>query len=773
MKAYTALDEKHCYNLKVTLNKKTIFIMIMGILLTKVNIINNLTPFGFAYLSAYTIMKGLNLPIFISVVFSTLIFQGFNGAPYLLAYVLVGIAFSIFKGKEYSLIKAILITSIIFVGSKILLLLMTNRLFIYDVFLILFEGVIAFSMTYIFSFSPPIENIKNIDVNNEKRICFFIILGLSLAGVNNIEIFNISLKTVGCILAIVYLGYVKGVFYGGTIGIILGMIAYIAEPTMPFIIGIFGLAGFLSGMFRDLGKLGSILGFVLGSSIVNFYISGLGINLFSYKEIIMGVLLLLLIPKKLTAQAEKILTIDIENKKEYMEKRDEIVIRKINKMSEVLESLGKTFRHSAEKREYNSTIEVYSLVDGVANEVCKDCPRHENCWKENYYRTYSSFFKLVSLIEDKDYDEDIEKDQIIDFCIRKKEILEETNHSIEKLKLNEGWKMKLNENRKLLGEQLDGFSQGINEIIKDIYINIEFNEKLEEEIYKELKNIRVDIDSVVVIETNKEDYEIFIDLNTPYEYENKIKKVVSEILGFPVINGCKYEKHKKKTYRFKLIRDNRYSAITKVANMANSENKVSGDSFTFGEMENIHYKALADGMGIGRKAKEESGSTISLLEKLMEANVDKDMMLKTINSVLRSKSNEEIFTTLDVSFIDLYSGKLQIIKTGCPASFIKKKDRIEVINSKTLPIGILEDIDFNIYEDYIEDGDIVIMISDGITEANKDIEDYETWMKEVILGINSINPQVIANEILNKANNISKGPRDDMTVLVTKVWKNM
>lgn len=772
MRTYMAVDKKHWYDFIWKLNKKTVLIMIMGIMLTRVNIINNLTPFGFAYLSAYIIIKGLNPSVFISVLFGTLVFKGFSGAAYILSYILVYMLFTFLKEERYSLIKAILITSTIFVGVRSVVLLISNNLFIYDMFMIIFEGVIVFSMTYIFSFSPPIENISNVNTNNEKKICFFIILGLTLAGINNMEVFSISIKTLGCIATILYLGYIKGVFYGGTIGIVLGMIAYIAEPTMPFIIGIFGLAGLLSGIFRDLGRIGSILGFILGSGIVSFYIGGLGISFFNYREIIIGALILLLIPEKVNAKVRKVLSMDFENKKGYTQKRDEIVIKKINRMSEVLESLGKTFKESAHERDSNGAMEIYSLVDGVANETCRNCSKYEKCWEKNYYSTYNSFFKLVSFMELKNYSEDFKEEEIIDFCIKSREIVEKTNHAMEKLKLNESWKIKLNENRNLLGEQLQGFSQGVKTIIQDAYMDIDFNEKIEEDIYKELKNIRADVDNVAVIEKNKEDFEIFIDLNTPYKYENRIKKVVSETIGFPVINEYQYGKSTK-NHRFKLIRNNRYSAMTKVANVPNSENKVSGDSFTFGEMENIHYKALSDGMGIGKKAKKESGLTISLLEKLMEANVDKDTILKTINSVLRTKSNEEIFTTLDISFIDLYSGKLQMIKTGSPATFIKKKDKIETINSKTLPIGILKDVDFNIYEEYVEDGDVIIMISDGITEVNKNILNYEDWLKEIIMSIDSINPQVIANEILKKAEKLCEGNRDDMTVLVTKVWKNI
>jgi stage II sporulation protein E len=226
--------------------------------------------------------------------------------------------------------------------------------------------------------------------------------------------------------------------------------------------------------------------------------------------------------------------------------------------------------------------------------------------------------------------------------------------------------------------------------------------------------------------------------------------------------------------RFKFIKGNRYSALTEVVSIPNHMNKISGDNYTFGEGGNIYYSAISDGMGVGKKANSESNIAINLLEKFIEAKFDKELALKTINSILMLSSDHEMFTTFDISLIDLYSGKLQLVKTGAPATFVKKKDRVEVINSQSLPVGILEDVDFNVYEEYLEDGDIIIMVSDGVLDANEEIENSELWMKELISGIDSVNPRIIGEKILEAANEVCDfKPRDDMTVMVTKVWKTV
>lgn len=766
--------KKSWYDLGLKMDRGIILTIIMGFLLSRANVLSKLTPFGCAFLSAYIIMKSLNISILLSVLIGTLMLQGVKGIGYISAYLLIYVFFAFFKEeRSYSLLKASLVAALIFTSCRAIGVVLGKTLFIYDLFIVLFEGIIVFTMTYIFSFSIPIEKIDGTIFNNEKIICSFITLALALSGIKNAMIFGIAIKNLVSIVIILYLSYNYGAFFGGTTGIVLGMVAYISQPEMPFLIGVFGIAGLLAGIFKDLGRFGSVLGFLLGNGIISFYINGLGTSFLNFKELIIAILLFLMSANKINIKISEVFSMDLDSRKGYSQKKDEIVVKKLDRMVELFNNLSATFKESAEERDFHSTGEVYSIVDSIANGICKGCYKYENCWEKNYYNTYQNFFNLVGLVEIKSADNEIVYSEAKKFCIRHGEIIQIIDRAVERLKLNHSWKLKLKDNRLLLSEQLDGVSKVIKNITADVYTNPTFNKEIEENLYKDLKNNRIDVKDVSVVQIGEEDFEIFIDLSTNVHAENKLKAIVSKSLGFPVISDSNFNSISSKKQRFKLLRTNRFSAITKTATMPSSEGKISGDSFTFGEIENTHYSALSDGMGIGRKANEESKVAISLLERLMEANVDKDIILKTINSVLRAKSNEEMFTTLDLSFIDLYLGKLQMIKTGAPATFIKKKDRVEIINSGTLPVGILKDIDFNLYEEYIEDGDIIIMMSDGVLDANRDIDNAESWMKDIITNINSINPQVIANEILKKARGLVSNNRDDMTVLVTKVWKNI
>ncbi|MBU5439298.1 stage II sporulation protein E [Tissierella sp. MSJ-40] len=775
----TLLSRGNKLNLEIGLNKSDVLTIFLGFFLGRANILDKLTPFGIAFLSAYIIMKEVNIYLLISILLGTFTFQGFKGFTYLVSSVLIISFFKMVKeDKDYSLIKSAIISSSIFTVTKILFLFLNKNFFIYDLFLTSFEGIVIFTMTYIFSFSIPLEAMKDRKLNSEKIICTFITLALVLSGFSKLSILGISIKNIVSTIFILYFSYSQGAFIGTSMGIILGMVSYISQPEMPFIIAIYGVAGLLSGVFRDLGKIGSILGFVLGNGIISFYISGFGTSFVDYKEIIISIIFFIFFSKYIDGSITEIIEMDFDIKKDYAHKKDELTIKNLTRVSNLFNSLSDTFKESANERDLYSVMEVYGLVDGVANGVCNKCPNYKSCWESNYYTTYYSFFNLVSLMEvNSEIDEEMIPSGIKNNCINQEEIIEKMKRFYELFKLNHSWKTKLLENRILVAEQLEGLGKVVENLINDIYKNPTFNEDLEEIIYKDLRNNRIDVSSVAVAQLEKNDFEVFIDINNGSKQENnrqRITNIVSNTLGVPLTSDFTLSNIREERQRFKLIRNNRYSALTKMASMPNSEDCISGDNYTFGEVENTYFSALSDGMGIGKKANIESSIAINLLEKFMEANVDKKVILKTINSILRAKSNEEIFTTLDLSFIDLYTGKLQMIKTGAPATFVKKKDRVEIVNTQSLPVGILKDVDFNIYEEYIEDGDIIIMMSDGVLEASRDIENTELWMKEIIMSIDSINPQVIANKVLERAKEASvNNIRDDMTVLVTKVWKNV
>ena len=135
-------------------------------------------------------------------------------------------------------------------------------------------------------------------------------------------------------------------------------------------------------------------------------------------------------------------------------------------------------------------------------------------------------------------------------------------------------------------------------------------------------------------------------------------------------------------------------------------------------------------------------------------------------------SEEDDYATLDVAILDLYAGNMEFMKNSACPTFIKNGKTVNVVKSISLPAGILDKIDLVVYDKDLNDGDIIIMCTDGILEANEAYENKEIWIKNMLEEIETDNIQKIANMILQESidNNFGK-PKDDMTVIVAKIKK--
>ena len=120
--------------------------------------------------------------------------------------------------------------------------------------------------------------------------------------------------------------------------------------------------------------------------------------------------------------------------------------------------------------------------------------------------------------------------------------------------------------------------------------------------------------------------------------------------------------------------------------------------------------------------------------------------------------------------INLYTGICDFIKMGAATAFIKREDRVEMITSASLPMGIFSKADYEDVSKKLYDGDMVILLSDGVLEAAPMVH-KERYVIELLSNLKTENPTEIANTLLQHAIVNSGGEIvDDMTVLVAGVW---
>lgn len=771
--------------LNTFLSKSNILLICTAFLLGRASLFGGLMPFGIA---AYASTLGMDVSRLLVAAFVILGMVA-GGAKEQIYIAVVGML--LFNAlnipfKNNKLKPAFRHAAIGFISVLIpqMVIVYLQGFLLFDLLKALLNGFIVFLLMFIFKNAIPV--ITGIDkkhvFSNEEIISIAITAALSLSGLAGIQILGFALKNILCIIVILVFAYRCGPGVGAAIGVTVGLIVSMSSTVTPLIISSFAFCGLLAGLFKDLGKTGSSLGFVMGNVVLTLYLNNSAEVLIHLKEIAAAVGVFILIPRKIIEAVAGTFSRNAEttsDKRSYSLRLKELTVEKLNKFSHAFMELSKTFSEISQTSVVTDKQDISSMFDRVADRVCKDCSLCLHCWDRNFYNTYQVMFKIVERLDEKGRIEEKDiPDYFMDRCERINDFVDAINNIYEIFKVDMVWKNKVGESRGLVSQQLDGLSKAISNLAAEIDVDVHFKAELEDAIVLKLNNAGIKANDAVVLENKWGKYEITVfhkGCSGKRSCISTIEKAVSEAVGRRMTkesNEC-HQRTKNSACALRLVEEEVFSVTTGVARLPKYEGSVSGDSYTFmSNGDGKYIAALSDGMGSGQKASIQSRATINLLEQLMESGFDKDTAVNLINSILILKSNDDSFSTIDLSVIDLYDGEVEFVKIGAAPTLIKKAGKVETVRSTSLPAGILSNIEMELVHKKVESGDFIIMVSDGVVDAFKKSDENDKALIEFLQEIKSINPQQIADNILNEAYALHNGkPGDDMTVLVAKVWK--
>ncbi len=198
--------------------------------------------------------------------------------------------------------------------------------------------------------------------------------------------------------------------------------------------------------------------------------------------------------------------------------------------------------------------------------------------------------------------------------------------------------------------------------------------------------------------------------------------------------------------------------------------EISGDSmaaFPF-DKDNVAL-IISDGMGKGSRAAEESKMVVTTLSRLLQAGFDVDLAIRTINGIVMTGNDDERFATLDLAVIDRRRGRAKIYKMGAATTFMKHNGKVSMLKRQALPAGITGGLDLEYIEVKLRKGDILVMVSDGVTDCDRKDPNCQ-WLRDRLLEIGSRDPETIAELVVNKAaEKYGIRERDDLTVMTAAI----
>lgn len=171
----------------------------------------------------------------------------------------------------------------------------------------------------------------------------------------------------------------------------------------------------------------------------------------------------------------------------------------------------------------------------------------------------------------------------------------------------------------------------------------------------------------------------------------------------------------------------------------------------------------------GEMAARNSKKVMLTLEKFLNTGFDKETAVKLLNSYLLVGKEEENFATLDVAIFDPNTCEVEFVKVSACPTLIKESGKLKKVESMSLPIGIIDDIDVDLKAEKLKKGDFFIMTTDGVFDTSSKLPEERT-IDALAKQIKSEEPQRIADIIMQEMLDATYGiAKDDMTVLVVKV----
>lgn len=442
----------------------------------------------------------------------------------------------------------------------------------------------------------------------------------------------------------------------------------------------------------------------------------------------------------------------------------------VDKFVGSLEKLSHAFLRMGEDYNVITKEEYQGLREDVKDRVCKGCERRKVCHGTDMLQD------VIYTIEKYGAELNVEmKRKMQKKCIHAPQFLGVVVDIYKNEKQNLLWRHRMAENREGCAVQLDAFAQMIQHSTRELDASIFEDEHLEKKIKARFAKLGLKLLSTVFLVAESGRYEIHVTtkaMKGECVTSKEVARVISDCTGREMVT-CKEERTMvgSEYSTIVCVEGPKFHTLQGVAKIGKGCENISGDNFSMLELPGGKQGViLSDGMGAGQTAFQESAMVVEVLEELLDAGFPKETALQMLNTAMVMGREEVRFSTIDMGEVDLYTGKVELVKAGASTTFIKYRDKVESIKSTSLPMGVMANLETDCTERQLQDGDMVIMLTDGVMDALP-VGEQDFLMHAIIEGTSIQNPKELARHILEQVMKCSgEVPLDDMTVVVIGIW---
>jgi len=392
--------------------------------------------------------------------------------------------------------------------------------------------------------------------------------------------------------------------------------------------------------------------------------------------------------------------------------------------------------------------------------ICNRCTQYAVCHKK--MDTMASLRTLILAAIDSGKASILDASPVLsENCIHLPKLIMATNETIASYNRRKEQQTGVQEGKEMVIAQLQGTAELLRNLSSSIQTGFGFDLETENKITEELGYADIICSDVALFGDGSDGVTVVV-RKTDADKPN-LKSILSAVIGKKMTETERSgEMNGMMSLHFAC--SPAYGVLYGIGSV--SADETCGDS---GKAVKIGYDkimfVLSDGIGTGEDAKQASACIVNLIESFYLAGFEHKTVFTSVSKLLALRKKEN-FSALDIAVVDTKVGDFDFIKQGGRESYILSKNGLEVIEGGSVPLGIIEDTEPQIVRKHLEDGNIVILLSDGVADRL-----HYSDIFEFLVQIHSVNPQVIADRLLQAA--VEKGGRkDDMTVMAIRVVRN-
>lgn len=744
--------KKIVFSISIILYKNFVY-YIFCICMSRSSIIGEMFPCVIAFLCAYFYLKGPSFVI-LSISLISIISVKFSLKYILLCCFIYVYYLSIRKKKKSNIFIDILCFAVILFTVNTIILL-DSGFSLKVMFINICELFFIISCTFIIR--EVIIAVRKRHFGIDAMACLLAVIFIAVLGLREIHVLNFSIIMFTVFFTIIFVSAYISPMAGMILGFAFGLFNFSNVNESAYYMLALGFGGVCCGIVNNKYKIFS--GFIFGilSTLILLYFNNISLYKQYTKEIIISIFIF-----TITSFCFKEKLLKLKYFDDFYRNKNTNIANKLNNLSSAINELNDVYfsnKNSKVNRDYN----IESCVNNVYSKVCINCPNISKCWNLNHNKTYYGIVKIASNINNnKSYYEGYIKNK----CIHYRDIIKEIYKIVKK---EEFCEQKEEINNRELVQHLKETSNIIRNTVKEIEYTDINSVYLKQTLNENFKDNNILIKSLEVVEYQKCTSIIFT-VTTELSMDEiclNITNTLNSTTGYYMKCTEKIVSHDKK-YILRFSTLEKISASAYYAKITKEDSEISGDNYEYGVSDNKFYGILSDGMGTGKQACKESKEALKLLVKLMNANFNELQVLNTVNSLLFMNLQDDRYVTLDLSIVDYEKNKLRLYKAGAAETYVIRNGGVAEYRASSLPIGILEEIEFYKNEIDIRKDDIIVMFTDGVIDSIN--LDYSKSIQEYLKFIAHKSPQKIANDIITYAIKGLDNVIDDMTVLIIKIF---